>query len=198
MFSVNNLRTRKSVRHIDKKPTRNYWSLCISVIMLFISIYVGIRWIKWDAAVVFHEPSGNDFNLSPAEPVPDVNSSRWKEKCSFLIQTSQEACNKDYEIILNKNLKILKVPISESFVYICSKQQELINLEINEYVNDKPITLQCNDTYATQYRLIKRKHPVNFSWYGIDGVRRQNITSDYKDTCIIYNSLDLLNSEWYV
>tara|TARA_B100000965_G_C19424205_1_gene683477 strand:+ start:247 stop:747 length:501 start_codon:yes stop_codon:yes gene_type:complete len=166
--------------------------------MLLLSIYIGVKWIKWDAAVVFHEPNESDFNSNPSVLVSDVNSSRWKEKASFLIETSEEACNKNYEIILNKNLKILNVPISESFVYICSKQQELINLEINEYVNEKPTRLQCNDTYANQYRLIKRKHPVNFSWYGIDGVRRQNITSDYKDTCIIYNSLDLLNSEWYV
>lgn len=198
MFSNIKLRNRKSLRFTETKPSFNYFSLCMAISVLILSGYVGIKWIKWDAAVVFHKPHETDFNLNPADLVSDVNNSRWKEKASFLIETSEEACIKNYEIILNKNLKILNVPIKESFVYLCKKKQEIINLQLYEYNGPLKIQLQCNDSYANQYRLVKRQHPVNFSWVDINGLIHINISKSYIDTCIIYNSMDLLNSEWYV
>ena len=198
MFSGVKLRNRKSLHFTETKPVFNYFSLCMSITVLFLSGYVGFKWIKWDAAVIFHKPPESDFNLNPAIIVQDVNNSRWKEKLTFLIETSKEACVHGYEIILNKNLKILKSPVPESFIYLCEKNIEIINLELLEYSTDKKIFLECNDTYALKYRLVKREHPIKFSGYNSNGLYYENITRNYKDTCIIHNSVDLLNSEWYV
>ena len=64
--------------------------------------------------------------------------------------------------------------------------------------NNKGIRLVCNETYGDLWKINdKRYHPLEYS-YVKDGdiARIQQNTTNYKETCMLYQANELLKGEW--
>lgn len=181
----------------DKKPSINYLPLIVLIISIVIMIYYSYYKIKWDAAVIFTKPDKTDINLPAAINVKDINNTMWKERLYYYELASKEGCSHGYQTIINKNLKILGISVTESFIFLCKHNISIVNFNIHKTRLKNLQKLQCNDTYGTLNRLSLRSHPLNYSWYNKNGIQIFNMTQFYKDTCMLYNSYDLIKSNWY-
>lgn len=181
----------------NKSLVKSRCKLCAAFILFLIGIYFSITWINWDAAVVFNKPSENDIYVKTTE-VDDVTlvSKRWGEKKSFVREVFIESCQNGYDVLTNLNIKILGTRVTNSLVYLCKDDKMYVNLRLNP--KKTKTRLICNETYGDLWKLEnKRYHPLEYS-YVLDGdiTRSTHNTTNYEETCMLYQASELLKGNW--
>ncbi len=178
-----------------QRKTRNYGIYIVSVLSLLCA-FVSIRLINWDAAVFFYSPHITDIEHVASDDVDvhRLSSDKWKEKKKFITEVLSEACyNNNYQILTNRNVRILGNVVTDSVVYFCDTKRVMVNLNITpEKTNLK---LECVETYAEHTVIRERWHPLVYTYYK-DTELEQRITDSYEETCMVYQSFDLIKGRW--
>ena len=122
-------------------------------------------------------------------------SSRWKEKQSYMVQVFEEACTEhQYDILTNLNVRILGSRVEDSIAYMCKEKRVLVNLKITPA--SKGDRLVCVEYYGP-HSVVRddRYHPLNYSY--VNDVTVENKTTEsYEETCLLYQTRDLLRGTW--
>tara|TARA_B100000214_G_scaffold313503_1_gene246088 strand:+ start:434 stop:1048 length:615 start_codon:yes stop_codon:yes gene_type:complete len=181
----------------NKSQIKSKCKICIGVLILIVGLYLSIKWINWDSAVIFNKPEINDINFETKE-VDDITliSSRWKEKKGFIMDVFRESCQEGFDVLTNLNVRILGQRVEDSFVYLCKSDSLFVNMRI-EKENKNNLRLECNETYGDMWKIEnERYHPIEYSYISDDIERETHLTTTYEETCMLYQARDLLNGEW--
>lgn len=171
--------------------------ICLVMLLFLVGMYFSVTWINWDAAVIFSSPTENDIHLETVE-VPDavLLTDKWKEKHSYVRDVFIESCAHGYDVLTNLNIKILGTHVTDSLVYICSQDKLFVNLRLNPRTT--ATRLICNETYGDLWKVEdKRYHPLEYS-YVVHGdiTREEHNTTNYEETCMLYQADELLSGKW--
>ena len=181
----------------NKSLVKSRCKLCLSLLTFIIGIYFSFMWINWDAAVVFKNPSKNDIYQITTEVEDKIlTTSRWEEKKIYVKDVFIESCSEKYDVLTNLNIKILGTSVTDSLVYICNDDKMFVNLRINPKQNG--IRLVCNETYGDLWKINdQRYHPLEYSFVKDGDIARiEANTTNYKETCMLYQANELLKGEW--
>ena len=177
--------------------TRMKCKILFAIVLFFYLLYLSVRWINWNAAIVFYKPSLDDGGV-PAVDVSEERliTKRWVEKRHFMEEVFKETCenNADFHILTNFNFRVLGTLVEDSVAYFCNGEKLYVNLRITPVVTNT--RLECTESYAGQTTIrTDRYHPVEYSHF--ENGRVENHTSiSYEETCMFYQTVDLLKGKW--
>jgi len=171
--------------------------IVFAVILFIVSVCLSAHWINWNAAIVFYHPSLDTGGVAATTVSEErLATQRWIEKRDFMEEVFRETCenNSDFHILTNFNFRVLGTRVDDSVAYFCGSKQLYVNLKI------KPATsktrLECTETYAG-HTIVRtdRYHPVSYSY--VQDQQEENHTSvSYEQTCMLYQTGDLLSGKW--
>ena len=188
---------KSNIEHTSKSLTRVRCKLCVSSVVFICFVYFCSQWINWDSGVIYYEPVLGDIYVGNTIDVSDerLGSSRWKEKRGYMIQVFEEACAEhDYDILTNLNVRILGSRVEDSIAYMCKEKRALVNLKITPA--SKGDRLVCVEYYG-EHSVVRddRWHPLNYSYVN-DVMVVNKTTKSYEETCLLYQTRDLLRGTW--
>lgn len=174
---------------------------CCGCMVLFLAIFFSIKWINWDATVIFYKPDLNDIKIGFTKEIMKntLHTRRWKEKQAYMEDIFTSACEKyDYSLLTNLNIKVLGYRISDSICFKCDNKKLYVNLRITPRMSGK--RLICNETYGNAWVIKKdRYHPLKYSYINKETLNRESHkTISYEETCLFYQANDLLQGTWTI
>lgn len=181
----------------NKSLVKSRCKLCLGLLSFLMGIYFSFMWINWDAAVVFKNPNQNDiYQITKEVEDKILTTSRWKEKKIYIRDVFIESCQSKYDVLTNLNINILGTRVLDSLVYICSEDILFVNLRINP--QKRGTRLVCNETYGDLWKINdQRYHPLEYSFVKDNDIARiEANTTNYKETCMLYQANELLKGEW--
>ena len=186
-----------NIEHTSKSLAQVRCKLVAASVVLVCFVYFCVQWINWDSGVIFYEPTLNDIYVGNSIDVSDerLESSRWKEKKGYMVQVFEETCREhEYDILTNLNVRILGSRVEDSIAYICQEKRTLINLKITPA--NKGARLVCVEYYGA-HSVVRddRYHPLNYSYVN-DITVENKTTKTYEETCLLYQTRDLLRGTW--
>ena len=188
---------RGSIDHSTRSVGKMKCKLVMSIVLLLGLVFLSARWINWDAGVVFYEPSLDDIKIGRTVDVnvERLGTRRWAEKREYMRQVFREACAKyEVHVFTNLNVRILGMYVEDSVAYRCDDDKMWVNLKVEP--SDTGNRLVCVEYYGGESKVRNdRYHPLAYTY--VDGETVENHTSiSYEETCLLYQTNELLRGTW--